>query len=521
MSIKRPASDSHIQAASSLSKLVQAAGEAPRHSTASAAEAAAGRRSKLAAVLDWIVSPVTWALVLTVAFYASFSHLPLPEAFMLRYFAGHPIQYVETGFFILGMTLLVAKALRLRTERAAIAAFSLPEPESFGDAPSVERAERLESAIHAAPTIHHESWWLHRLLEACGFVRRSRSSEGLDVELKHYAEQGYNRLHDSYSLVQTITWAIPILGFLGTVMGITMAIAQITPDQLDKSLDSVTAGLAVAFDTTAIALAFSLVLVFSFLFVKRAEEATLSDIELLAAQDLWVLLSDAASPERSLMEAEASAARELVRNTESLLKKHVELWDDSLNDLRSRWNETIAARQTDLSASLVDGVTLSLDEHRRLVDELQHKVLAAFDACSTMLVDSLESADRRRHAHQESLAAGMQEMSRQLSHHLLESQSAFERRQLALAESMSVQVGIWQDRLEGATSAVERQIATLTQQGEMLGQVVANEENLVRLQERLTENLDAVRAAATFEETLHQLTAAIHLLTNRAKPWAA
>jgi hypothetical protein len=300
-----------------------------------------------------------------------------------------------------------------------------------------------------------------------------------------------------------------------------MAIAQITPDQLDKSLDSVTAGLAVAFDTTAIALAFSLVLVFSFMFVKRAEEATLTRIEQLAVEHLSVVLKDSTSQDRSLIDAEAQAAQDLVRNTESLLKKHVELWDDSLNDLRDRWSATIAARQTDLSASLVDGVSLSLDEHRRLVDELQHKVLAAFDACSTMLVDSLESADQRRHAHQESLAAGMQEMSRQLSHHLLESQSAFERRQLALAESMSVQVGIWQDRLEGATNAVERQIATLSQHGEMLGQVVANEENLVRLQERLTENLEAVRAAATFEETLHQLTAAIHLLTSRAKPWAA
>ncbi len=52
-------------------------------------------------------------------------------------------------------------------------------------------------------------------------------------------------------------------------------------------------------------------------------------------------------------------------------------------------------------------------------------------------------------------------------------QSGFERRQLALAESMSVQVGVWQDRLEGATNAIERQIETLTAQGDLLAQVVA------------------------------------------------
>jgi biopolymer transport protein ExbB/TolQ len=471
--------------------------------------------------VGWLVSPVAWAAVITVAFYASFPYLPFDEHLMIRYFAGHPIEYVETGLFILGLALLTAKVLQLRRQREALAAFAIPEREAIGDRTAVERAEQLDSEANFALHTHRESWWCERILEACGFVRRTGSSDGLDAELKHFADQSYNRLHDSYGLLQTITWAIPILGFLGTVMGITMAIANITPDQLDKSLNDVTAGLAVAFDTTAIALAYSLVLVFSYLFVKRAEESTLTQIEQLAVRQISVFVSDASSPERSLIAAEATAARELVRGTETLLKKHVELWDDSINELRERWSQTLSERQSDLSGSLADGVALSLEEHRRLVDELQHKVLAAFDACSQMLVDNLESADERRQSHQESLAAGMQQMSRELTEHILAAQSNFERRQLALAESMSVQVGIWQDRLEGATQAIERQITTLTNHGELLAQVVESEEHLVRLQDRLTSNLETVRAAATFEETLHQLTAAVHVLTARVRPRAA
>lgn len=479
------------------------------------------RRTVANTIAGWLVSPVAWALVITCAFYASIPYLPFDQKFMIRYFTGHPIEYVETGLFLMAMSLLVAKLHQLLRQRKALAVLKLPAADRLTDSSVVERAELIEDEMFAAPGIHRESWWFERIREACGFVRRTGGSEGLDGELKHFADQSYNRLGDSYSLLQTINWAIPILGFLGTVMGITMAIANITPDQLDSSLNDVTAGLAVAFDTTAIALAFSLVLVFSYLFVKRAEEATLTEIEHRAVREISVLLNDSRTSNRSLIDAEAHAAQELVRNTESLLKKHVELWDDSINELRDRWSQTLSERQTDLSGSLVDGVALSLDEHRRLVDELQHKVLAAFDACSQMLVDSLESADQRRHAHQESLAANMQQMGRELSEHLLDTQSAFERRQLALAESMSVQVGLWQDRLEGATQAIERQITTLTQQGELLAQVVENEEHLVRLQDRLTDNLEAVRAAATFEETLHQLTAAVHLLTTRVRSHAA
>ena len=78
--------------------------------------------------------------------------------------------------------------------------------------------------------------------------------------MTYLAELGSGRLHDGYALIRTITWAVPILGFLGTVIGITMAIANITPDKLEASLPEVTAGLAVAFDTTALSLALSMLL---------------------------------------------------------------------------------------------------------------------------------------------------------------------------------------------------------------------------------------------------------------------
>src|SRR5438270_597962 len=69
-------------------------------------------------------------------------------------------------------------------------------------------------------------------------------------------------LETSYGLVKIITWAIPILGFLGTVLGITKAIAGVNPEVLEKNLNSVTDGLAEAFDTTASALALTMVVMF-------------------------------------------------------------------------------------------------------------------------------------------------------------------------------------------------------------------------------------------------------------------
>ena len=47
--------------------------------------------------------------------------------------------------------------------------------------------------------------------------------------------------------------------------------------------------------------------------------------------------------------------------------------------------------------------------------------------------------------------------------------------------------------------------------------IFEKEDHLVRLQERLDKNLETVRAAETFDETLHNLAAAVHLLTARTR----
>jgi hypothetical protein len=44
---------------------------------------------------------------------------------------------------------------------------------------------------------------------------------------------------------------------------------------------------------------------------------------------------------------------------------------------------------------------------------------------------------------------------------------------------------------------------------------VDQETELTRLEARLADNIEAVRSVSAFEETLHSLTAAVHLLTIR------
>ena len=81
-----------------------------------------------------------------------------------------------------------------------------------------------------------------------------------------------------YALPQYLNWAIPILGFIGTVLGISLAAESISgviaasQTALSDSLAQAIAPLGIAFDTTLIALSLSVVLVLLQTLLRRFEE---------------------------------------------------------------------------------------------------------------------------------------------------------------------------------------------------------------------------------------------------------
>jgi biopolymer transport protein ExbB/TolQ len=90
----------------------------------------------------------------------------------------------------------------------------------------------------------------------------------------------------SYSLCRVLIWAIPILGFIGTVMGLAVAVsgfgvlggsAEISA--IKGAIGQVTTGLGVAFDTTLLALLLTVFLMFPLSFIQRNEENLFVELE--------------------------------------------------------------------------------------------------------------------------------------------------------------------------------------------------------------------------------------------------
>src|SRR5262249_53284463 len=150
----------------------------------------------------------------------------------------------------------------------------------------VEEANRLLTALEALPRRLHGTYLVRRVAAVLAFLSSRGSANELDDHLRTLTDNDAIALEGTYSLTRFITWAIPILGFLGTVLGITQAISGVTPEVLEHSLSTVTDGLALAFDATALGLGLTMVTMFLSYVVERAELGILEAVDRYTDQHL-------------------------------------------------------------------------------------------------------------------------------------------------------------------------------------------------------------------------------------------
>jgi biopolymer transport protein ExbB/TolQ len=207
------------------------------------------------ATLFWR-SPVVWGLLLTYLFYLPIHSGIIQNAFVKRYLAGHWVEYVETGAFFVGVMALYFKWRDVRRQQTLVTEQLLPSASAEGEL--IEQIPLLLNHLQQKVGRFITDYLPRRTQDALLAIQRRGNADKLDEELKYLSDLDAVRAAQSYSFVKIVIWAIPILGFLGTVIGITEAIGSLSASQIEKSLPEVVAGLGVAFDTTAIALGFSI-----------------------------------------------------------------------------------------------------------------------------------------------------------------------------------------------------------------------------------------------------------------------
>ena len=131
---------------------------------------------------------------------------------------------------------------------------------------------------------------------ALGKFAVSRSATDASEVVRTQAEVEQGRLVTSIATVQYLAWAIPAIGFLGTVRGLAggMSMAAVGEESTQKFLDQATRHLTIAFDCTFVALALSLVVMYFLHAIQRHEEALVLDCQQFCQEHLVLRLYDPA-----------------------------------------------------------------------------------------------------------------------------------------------------------------------------------------------------------------------------------
>jgi len=463
----------------------------------------------------FFTSPLVWGAVLTVGFYSFLPKIPSHQEFLQRYFCGHWVLYATTSLFFVGISILGKKGCGIFRERAAFSFRLLQDPRLAQSGDIQGKAETLAAIVASLPRRIQGSILMRRYRDVCDYLRPRPDPTTLEEHLKYLADIEADKLHDSYSLVRTITWAVPILGFLGTVIGITMAITNITPDQLESSLPEVTAGLGVAFDTTALSLSLSMVLVFLTFLMERTEQSILADIEQVGIRQLASLFVVDNSP---LKQAEQLAAHQLLAESEGLISRHVGLWNDSLSGLNQRLQQTLSLQQGELVEGVRSGIRSTLSAHDDHLREMREGFLQETGMLIRELVSESVTHQKLIREQQSDFSGQLAALWQGVQQELRQLQVVQQQETVRLMGAIESQMSNWQGHLEQTNSAITSQLRVLQEQGAILRDLAGDKQDLLKLQESLAQNLEVLRSGNSFEEAIHSLTAAIHLITARNQP---
>jgi biopolymer transport protein ExbB/TolQ len=148
-----------------------------------------------------------------------------------------------------------------------------------------EDAREYARQVQSLPASEQSLLLPRTLLSALSRFRATRNIQDVSATAHTICESESERLDSELSMVRYIAWAIPSIGFIGTVRGIGEALGQ-AHKAVEGDIAGVTQSLGVAFNSTFIALLISIVLMFVLHQLQLRQERLVLDTETYLDQHL-------------------------------------------------------------------------------------------------------------------------------------------------------------------------------------------------------------------------------------------
>jgi len=274
-----------------------------------------------------ILKTLSWAIILTGVLYALAFYL---KGLLYQYLWERSwVQPVSTFAFWSGIAFLALKTFQIRSQNAAfdqadeaLSTFAAKSTITADDGDAI--AKQLKSL----PDAVQGSMLVMRLRHMCSRLRNTRSVAEVDNIFQMMSEGDAARVESSYTPVRFLFALIPLLGFVGNVLGVGNGIGRFSGvleqaqsfDSMRPALKFAATSLANAFDTTFLALFYSAIILLVNAIVQHREEKTLAAVDEYCIDTFVSRIHIVSTDVKELMEHETRLTSDVIDKVETGLK---------------------------------------------------------------------------------------------------------------------------------------------------------------------------------------------------------
>ena len=220
---------------------------------------------------------------------------------------GQWVPYTEVFLFFWAATMLVGKLRKIRRQQRAMLFDVLPS--EIGEKITERNLDKFLEYISELPKNAVGSFLVTRCVRGLEHFRVRKSAADTATMLSSQSDLDAGSVDSSYTMFHVFIWAIPILGFLGTVIGVSSAVGGFTDtlssssdmESLKVGLKSITGGLGTSFDTTLVALAMAMILTFPVSALQKREGDVIGEVDEYTNEYLLRRLEDGRNTEEHRM----------------------------------------------------------------------------------------------------------------------------------------------------------------------------------------------------------------------------
>jgi len=448
-----------------------------------------------------------------------------------------PVQYFELFMAFMIASFIVMKARIVRNQLGVIASGPIGPSIDFSDD---EQVQDLRESVAR----REEFAWsilLNRIERALALWLGSKDVSRVASWAEAESDRDVTASDSSYATVRVLIWALPILGFIGTVMGLGQAVsgfakflagaAELT--QIKEAIAKVTIGLGVAFDTTLLALVLTTFLMFPLSWVQRREECLFVELDNYMDDHL---ISCLPSPEQqpivieNLEDSIEAAFRRYIPDPDRYdevftrsIERAAATVEEKFTTLAKGYESTLSGISSQLSAGLssvgdqiqgaLQGFTQELERHEAQIVSAQREVAQTQRQRIKELIEELKSSAQEIAARNQAVVQQVQQAAESAAQNALRAAEKAAQQVIQAAEQAAGRATQAAEQsaakaMEAADKAAAGTVKAADQVSRRLAEVTkmaASIEKLLHAEEATAKALATLAASQEFQKTLADL----------------